>query len=338
MGFFDWLFGSGPCCEGNERLKVAIERVIEGTDPRIKGIGDAYERLSPVVAAALHYAHGLVGAMPPCIEMTPEAWGQSPMLRAMFARPGDVANTLSGSHDLREFLGSPQALGIETIHCVVAATRVERTVFGAAMEGDILREDVAQKTVGFSDFRLLGFSPTEELLRTRIEEIVLEGLVLAALRDVAENKQDGEWLGAHRQLLLTRLRVMEQSGAGLHAMGDSQAREKRDIERLRHELAENEAQLTALNSSGSGIAAVLELLIEALRHAESVLGARQISFRLDSMNIVVGAEAPDASTIELIEFSTVNPERPRRVAFLASFPRQSVVERHVDFDAMRLRL
>jgi len=131
---------------------------------------------------------------------------------------------------------------------------------------------------------------------------------------------------------------MEQSGAGLHAMGDSQAREKRDIERLRHELAENEAQLTALNSSGSGIAAVLELLIEALRHAESVLGARQISFRLDSMNIVVGAEAPDASTIELIEFSTVNPERPRRVAFLASFPRQSVVERHVDFDAMRLRL
>jgi len=153
MGFFDWLFGSGPCCEGNERLKVAIERVIEGTDPRIKGIGDAYERLSPVVAAALHYAHGLVGAMPPCIEMTPEAWGQSPMLRAMFARPGDVANTLSGSHDLREFLGSPQALGIETIHCVVAATRVERTVFGAAMEGDILREDVAQKTVGFSDFR-----------------------------------------------------------------------------------------------------------------------------------------------------------------------------------------
>lgn len=338
MGFFDWLFGSRACSEESERLKAAIERVIEGTDPRIRALDNACERLAPAVAEALDYAQGLVASLPPCIEMTPQAWERSPMLRAMFARPAEVANTLSSSPDLREFLGSPQALGIETVHCVLAATRVERTVFGPAMEGEILREDIARKTVGFDDFRLLGFSPTEALLRARIEEIVLEGLVLAALRAIADNRQHSEQLGTYRQLLLIRLRVLEQSGAGLDALHESHCREDRDIARLRRELAANDAGLTALKSNGSGFEAVLDSIVETLHNAKSVIGAQQLSLHLDSMNIVVGAEVPDALNIELIEFSTANPDRPRRVAFLASFPRRSVIERQIDFDAMLLRL
>jgi len=338
MGFFDWLFGRREGGDGDERLSAAVDRVIEGIDPRLKAIGDARERLAPAVAAALDYARRLVDGVPPCIETTPEAWSASPMLRAMFARPADLADTLSNSPDLREFLGSSQARSIETVHCIVAATRAERTVFGVAMEGDILRQDIVQKTVGFSNFRLLGFSPTEELLRARIEDIVLETLVLVALRDIARKKQRGERLGAYRQLLLTRLRVMEQSGAGLDAMHASHSRAEGEIERLHDELAANEMELTAFKSVGSGIDANLELLIQALHDAESVIGAQQLSFRLDSMNIVVGAEVADASTIELIEFSTANPDRPRRVAFLAAFPRDSVVARRMDYDAVRLGL
>lgn len=338
MGFFDWLFGSKQCCAGDARLAAAVEQVIEGTDPRIKIIADARERLAPAVAEALGHARRLVDGLPPCIEMTPDAWRASPMLRTMFARPADLADTLSNSPDLREFLGSAQARGLARIHCVVAATRAERTVFGAAMEGDILRQDIAQKTVGFSNFRLLGFSPTEELLRARIEDIALETLVLVALRDIAERKQHGEQLETYRQLLLTRLRVIEQSGAGLDAMRESHSRAAGELERLRCELAANEAELTALKIGGSGIDATLEQLVQALHDAESVIGAQHLSFRLDAMNIVVGAAVADASTIELIEFSTANPDRPRRVAFLASFPRDSVVVRRVDYDAIRLGL
>ena len=334
MGFFDWLFGKRPCCESDARLKEAVDRVIQGTDPRLKAIGNVRERLAPAVAVALDYVHELAGSIPTCIEITPEAWARSAMLRAMFVRPADVADTLSNSHDLREFLGSPQALGMETIYCVVGATRVERTVFGAAMEGDILRQDIVQKTVGFDDFRLVGFSQTEELLRERIEDIALEGLLLAALRDIADNKQRGERLESYRQLLLTRLRLMEQSGAGLDAMLKSATWEGRDIDRLRLQLAENEAELTALKAPGGGLEATLVAVIGALHNAESVIQPQQISLRLNTMNILVGADVRDASTIELIEFSTVNPDHPRRVAFPVAFPRHSVVERQVNFDAM----
>lgn len=334
MGFFDWLFGSKECCAENERLKAAVDQVIEGTDPRIKAIGNVRERLAPAVAHALDYAQQFVGSVPPCLEMTPEAWSGSAVLRALFVRPADVTNTLANNPDLRGFLGSSHARGMETIYCVLGATRVERTAFGVALEGDMLRQDIAQKTVGFNDFRLVGFAPTEELLRARLEDIVLEGLVLAALRDIAENKQRSEQLAGSRQLLQTRLNLMQQSGAGLDAMLDSHSPEGRDIARLRRELAENEVELTALKANGSGFDAVLEPLIEALHNAEALIRPQQISLRLNSMNIVVGPDVADASTIELIEFSTANPVRPRRVAFLVSFPRHAVVERNVDFDAM----
>ena len=334
MGFFDWLFGSTTSSEGDARLKAAVERVIEGTDPRIKAIGNARERLAPAVAHALDYAKKFVAPLPSAIELTPEAWVRSPLLRAVFVRPADVSSTLSNSLDLREFLGSSQALGFDTLYCVVAATRVERTVFGSALEGGMLRQDVAQKTVGFNDFRLVGFSPTETLLRARLEDIVLEGLVLSALRDIADNKQRNEQLGMHRQLLLTRLRLIEQSGAGLDGMLDSHSHESRDLARLRTELARNEAELTALKSGGSGFEIILELVVEALHNAEAILRPQQISLRLNAMNVLVGDEEADASTIKLVEFSTANPARPRRVAFLVAFPRHSVVERRVDFDAI----
>jgi hypothetical protein len=332
MGFFDRVFGSKDSRERDERLRETVERVIEGTDPRLKAIRDVRKRLNPAVSHALDTAHDLVARFPPCIEMSPDTWGQSPMLRAMFGRPADIANTLSNSPDLREFLDTSEALGVETLYCVVAATRVERTVLAPALEGDKLRQDVVQKTVGFSDFRLIGFSRSEEELRARFEDILVEDLVVAALRDMAENRQQrGEEAGSYRQLLLTRLRLMEQGGAGLEL--DSEMPESADANWVRDQLAENEAELAKLKSGPAGLDGVLARVVEALHDAESIIQPTQISLRLNAMNIVVGPEVPDASTIELMEGSTVFPNRPRRVAFLASFPRQAVVRRRIDFDA-----
>lgn len=334
MGLFNWMFGGKEGGEERERLNTAIDSVIQGADPRLKALGDARARLSPAVAHALDFARAIVTALPPPIDLTPQSWTGTPLLRAMFVRPADVAEALSRSIDLREFLESPPALGMTKVHCLVAATRTERTVFGAAMEGDRLRQDVAQKTVGFGDYRLLGFSRDQQPLRKRIEDIVLEALVLAALRDISGNKQRGEQLEAYQKLQAARLRLMEQGGAGMAAMLGSQSHKDRDIAELRRKLAQNEAELAALKTGGSALTANLEVLVNALHNAEALMRPQKISLRLNAMNIVVGPEVADGADLELTEFSTANPDRPRRVAFLAAFPRDAFVERAVDFDAV----
>ncbi len=333
MGFFDWLFNGKSATQGNERLLAAVERVIEGTDPRLKAMSGARERLSPAVEHALDFAHTAVSHIPAGIELTPENWGRTPLLHAFFTRPGDVGEALSASQDLRDFMKSPAASGMETLHCVVAATRVERTVLGHAMEGEMLRQDVAQRTVSFSDMRIAGFTATEDVLRAGMEDFVLEQLVLAALRDVAENRQRSDQLEAYRQLLQTRLRLLEQGGS-VDSMLATAPREATDVAKLRNQLAANEAELNEIRPAGVGLDAYLDPVIEALHNAEAIIQPKLLDMRLNAMNIVVGPEVPDASDIQLVEFSTANPERPRRVGFLASFPRSAFVEKPVDFDAL----
>lgn len=334
MGFFDRLFSSRESSADNGRLKAAVDRVIEGTDPRLKAISGARERLLPAVEHALAYAHDIIARIPAGIELVPENWSASPLLKAFFTRPADIAETLSVSQDLREFLKTDQALGVETLFAVVAATRVERTVLGSVMEGDILRQDVAQKAISFTDFRVTAFCRSEAEIRRTLEDFVLEQLVLAALRDIANSKQRSEQLGAYRQLLLTRLRLLEQSGAGGNDVLDSERHESTDLDRLRSQLAANEVELNDLKPAGAHLESYLNPVVEALHSAESIIQPKVISLRLNAMNILVGPDASDASEITLVEFSTLNPDRPRRVGFLVHFPRSSIVERAVDLDAL----
>lgn len=333
MGFLDWLFGKRECGGHDERLQAAVDRVIAGTDPRLKAISGARERLTPAVAHALAYAQGAVARIPEGVDLTPENWSQLPLLRAFFTRPADVAAALSNSQDVRDFMNSPAVAGMETLHGVVAATRVERTVLGHAMQDGMLRQDVAQKTVSFTDLRIAGFTRSEAEVRTRLEEYVLEQTVLSALRDVAINRERSDQLGVYRQLLLTRLRLLEQGGGSIDSLLDSEAQEAPDLVRLRGELAANEVELNELRPA-NGIDAYLDALVEALHGAEEIIQPKLLTLRLNAMNIVASEGELDAADIQLVEFSTMNPDRPRRVGFLARFPRSAYVEKTVDLDAL----
>jgi hypothetical protein len=334
MGFFDWLFGSAGVGSGDSRVMAAVDRVIEGTDPRLKAVSGARERLAPAVEKALAYVDSTLVAIPAGVELSPENWSATPLLRAFFTRPADIPAAIAASRDVREFLKQPASTGMDVLHGVVAATRVERTVLGHAMEGDMLRQDVAQKTVSFSDLRIAGFTADEATLRGRLSDFVLEQLVLAALRGIADNRQRSGQLEAYRQLLQTRLRLLEQSAGGLDAVLEGAAEELPDIARLRGQLAANEAELSAIRPAGGGLESCLDPVIAALHDAESIIRPKLLTLRLNAMNILVGDDVADAADIRLVEFSTANPERPRRVGFLAHFPRSAFVEKVVDFDAL----
>jgi hypothetical protein len=328
MGFFDWLFGHRT--EADAHLNAAVERVIEGANPHLKLLPAARTRLAGPVAHALDYTQTLIASLPASLETTPASWSGSPLLRALFARPDDLAATLSLSLDLREYLASPAAVGMDWIYCIVAATRIERTILGTVLEGDELRQDVPQKTVSFTDYRLVGFSRSEEELRQRVADLALESLVLAALKTLANNKQRSEQLERYRQLLRIRLRLMDPGGAGMDAVLDSEPHRRKDIEKLRRQLADNEIEIGAAGSSG--LDAVLDQLVEAMNDPQKVIQAQKVRVRLDAMNIVV-PETGDGQDIDLLEFSTTDPRRPRRIAFLAHFPRSAVIPRPVDFAA-----
>ncbi len=332
MGFLDWIFNSGAR-GGDERLLSAVDRVLEGVDPRLKYIGGARTRLVPAVGQALQFARETIAAIPPPVALLPEQWSATPLLRAVFARPADMVDLLAGSDEVRRFLDDTATPAGAALHAVVAATRVERTVLGAGLDGDTLRQDVLRRTVSFGDFSVAAVSASEAATRRRIEDFVLEQLVLATLEEIAAERRHSEELVKYRHLLLTRLNLMTRSGANLDALYGTSGVSADDLDRLRSELAANEAELQAARHA-VGLENALDHLVEALRHAEDVIRPKRLTFRVDAMNALVDdADDPSAQTVELLEFSTAVPERPRRVAFLASFAPQAVPRRHMDLDA-----
>ncbi|MDE2584425.1 MAG: hypothetical protein KGN39_03430 [Betaproteobacteria bacterium] len=337
MGFFDWLLGAG--CDNPEdgMLEAAIEQVMAATDPRLKALAGARERLAPAVAHALDYARRISTEQPPCIEMRPENWSASPVLRALFAQPAEVAHTLSSSPDLREFLGSRRAEfanSPDPIFCLVATTPVEHATFGTAMEGEMLRREVEQRSVSFKDFRLVGFSPSQADLALRIRDMVLEALVLEALHQVTANRARGQSLEAEHGLLAHRLGLMVQSRAGLNGLA-CEGCHHQDIALLRRQLAENEAELAASKSAGGWLEEILAQLVRHLSSAETSLPIHPVVLWLTAMNIAVAPGSPDADPITLMEI--VRTVGPRRLAFPAAIPRGSVAPQQIDIAAaMRL--
>jgi hypothetical protein len=335
MAFFEWLFGKRDAAEGeDERVRATIDKVIETVDPRLKAVSNARERLRPSVVSALEWAQGGIARLPPSFELSEANWSGSPLLRAFFVRPADVADALARSQDLREFLAGSEALGSETLYGILAATRVERTVLGSALQNGMLRQDVAQRTVSFRDFRVAGFTRTEAEIRRGLEDFVVEQAVLAALREISGNRERSDQLDAYRQLLQMRLRLFEQGEEGCDPLRDTADRQPADLDRLKSELAANEAELSALRSGNIGFDGVLETVSGALDRVREIVAPQRIALRLNAMNIVVGEEETNAADIELVEFSTLNPDRPRRVGFFVHFSRFSVPERKVDLDAL----
>jgi hypothetical protein len=335
MSFFDRLFAHVHAPAPDARLAAATEAVARRVDPQLLRVDQATARLLPAVARALDFARALIADLPPSVELGAAHWGQTPVLRAVFARPQEIDALLSQSDDVRDYLAHQPVPPGQYLYGAVGATRVERTVLGAAVEGEVLRQDVAQKAISFTDLRLVGFAADEAGLRLRLEALVLDQLVLAALDGFTQARQRGEQLETYRQLLLARQRLLQRQGAGLEApadgLGDSARHE------LKAEGEANAAALAALAEMGAPPARLelcLEHLIAALSHPETVIRPTPLRLHLNAMNIEVDAAAGnDAATVDLLEFSTVDPERPRRVAFLVRFRRDSVVERHMDFDA-----
>lgn len=143
---------------------------------------------------ALDYADQVAAALPPCIETTPDNWSASPVLRAFFVRPVDVATTLRDSHDLQDFLASPAGSALDRVCCVVAATRSEQTVLGTALDGDIVR--------GLELLRqAVGLAPQQHAIRLNYARALIKaGKSAEARKELAELARLGDGFPAQAEV------------------------------------------------------------------------------------------------------------------------------------------
>jgi len=277
-------------------LAEAIEKVISGTEPKLRALGSYDRTLKPVVEATLKYIDDLIDRLPAPIELSRAAWQHDHRINAFFASTADLRRVLSQVVELQDFFRVRP--GANEAYAILISTREERETFGISLQDDMLRRDVAQTSVAFVEPRLLNPSDTEEQVRQQAKHCALKLFIHLARKRLERLQARRDGLERERQMLETRLRALR---AG--------SRPADSTEELERQLAQTEAALAANARETSGMCHPGERLGRMLEQIHSVFAAPQeqltlapVSMYLDRLGIKhpggAGSQAPELSLLE----------------------------------------
>jgi hypothetical protein len=323
MSILDWFRGPrGAAAADDAAVSQAVERIVQLVNPRLRFARRYRQRLAPAIGTAMEYARSTVASVPPALDASPAAWQSNPSMRAFFATGEEVLRTFGQLPELRSWFDANPAVG--EVYTVLSMLLVEKRVLGAALDGEILRRDVQQTTISFSDHRARIFGASEVLLREEIERRIVDQLSLSALVSAAQDQSRREVLEQERALLRLRLRLLERKGSGVSGLGIRVNPELAEAARIQMELAMNEANLNSLSSGPESLDYQIDRLCDALSKPEEHFSVSMRRLRVDRMNIVVDERSTQpAEDLDLriarIPMADAAPEF--RVFMFVHFPR-----------------
>jgi hypothetical protein len=334
MGLLAWLRrdsdASGEAAVSQTLIANGTDMAVRLTNPRLKLVRRYRQRLAPAVETAIRFLRDQIPKLPATREATRAAWSSDSSIHAFFATANDLPKIFSRSNELREFFDKAPAL--KEVHAVLGMQMIEQKVLGMAQEGEILRREVPQTTVSFSDHRIRFFGETEIELRRVLGTRIFEQFALIALARISGGQKRVKELKYNRELMKTRLKVLDRQGVGLAGMG-SDAAGPRELTKLRSRLEENERELGSIATGADVLDRELEILREVL--ASPVESVRFSSRRLSLTPLNVLAEGEASAQGREVEFCTVQiaAEPPIERAFaLVRFPRAELLAGGMRFD------
>ncbi len=330
-GLIDWLRRvlGGSRERGTEtdalpeaRVRELIEEVVEGTDPRIRALGNHQRRLAPAVRKAHAYFAQAVQQIPDAVAVDRKTWADDPLVHALFSSVKDLQTVFSKSKRLYDFFDRHPG---SADHCFLSLNMLldQKTVLGMQLQGEKVRRDVRQTAVGFVDHRIVLPSATEQELR---ERLVLRGfrlLVAYALEELSERQNRIAAMKEQHLILKSRLRTARARNAGLEELGAADAEQRARPEKLAQELEQLESELKAQRDGFDSLDDYLELVRAILEQPERHVAMRPRSLFLSRMNLLLEPEQADRGReVRLleVEFGDVT-----RVLVLARFPREELL-------------
>ena len=293
MSILNWLRRRDAGAHPHDEQEIAglTERVLR-LSPRLRLVPRYEQRLGPAIGMALDYVRGLVAGLPAPLEASKAAWGSDPYIHAFFGTAQDVDLVFSRSSDLREFFEA--SAGAQDACAVLGMTMTERHTLGVALEGDVMRAEVPQTTIGFSDHQVRICGATDAALREEIVRRMLDQMVLQSLANIAADTSRRDVLEREHGLLKARLRLLERQSTGMRSVmgGDEQA-DAGERARLREQIEQNDRELGELGDKSGALDRQLEGMAAVFKDARSCFSIESQRTRLSLMNVLL----PEGSTV-----------------------------------------
>jgi hypothetical protein len=151
LKLFQSIFGSVDKEHGyipESIIQEAIERAVDGTDPRVRVVFGYRKRLREPIIHAIEHVVALVARVPAPLLAGRGNYGADSRLAALFASADHMLETFGHDPSIIAFLEGLDG-GAERIAALLVADRTEKNVLGMELEGEMLRRDVAQVAACF---------------------------------------------------------------------------------------------------------------------------------------------------------------------------------------------
>jgi hypothetical protein len=200
MGIFDFLSkfrdksGQSSVNEIRPRdeLWEAVDLVAKLSHPNIHYVSNYRKKLMPAVENTLKYADELIIQIPGPVLVEADSWNSNPFIRTTFLNNKEFKDFFSEHKTLKDFF---QKTSAPRCCALLVMNRKDKRVFGVEMDGEILKRDVLQITVDFSDHQIVAPAISEEETRKELSLRVLSMLANQSLEEILsliESKKDME--------------------------------------------------------------------------------------------------------------------------------------------------
>lgn len=298
----------------DELIERAIERAVDGTDPRLRGLPGYRKKMRKAVVHAVEHVVTLVEGLPAPLEITRASVAADPELIAYFASFAQAQELLANDSELGKWLESAEATANSHTVMLLLMEKEERKVFGVAYQGEMLSRDVAQTTVSFSGHRWLDPTAAEAETRRLLKRRAFDHLLTQALARITAAHTERTELERERYLLRQKSKALAAGRWGFDAESGSPP----DPRALEQQLAQIESELKALGAGPGLLQLHLDYVVETLSQAETNFWSERCPLVVDRMGVKqaqVSATSPEI-TLTILH----NRAGRQRVARLVTLP------------------
>jgi len=327
LHFISSLFSSADQAAGKpdkDLIAKATDRVVDATDSRLRGFGNYRKRLYPAIEHAVIHIQSIVGILPEAMELSSNSYKHDPRLRAFFVSASHMQEVIGGFTAVNDYVRKLHAPLPDEIFGTLSMDYREKNVLGMDLSGDIVRRDVPQVQVNFSDHRYLGPSDSEEQSRHALEIRGFDFLIEKVLERIVTARSTRSDLEQQRRLLQRKLDAMQAGNWGLEPMLAEQVNPYPDYASLEKEINEVDTELLRLGSRPADLENNIEHINNILGRASDLLSIQEIHMYLDPMMVKKSESSTDERTshLQLTEASAKSGER--RIILLGRFPTQEL--------------
>jgi hypothetical protein len=317
-----WLIPDEETRQARAALDKEIERLVLEVAPAIRNVRGYRKRLRDPVRQAEKYTTELVETIPGPLPLSVEPGGPASLVKLLFASPGQLGRLFSASGDLASFFHRETA---NQVVALLTATCTEKTIFASVRQGEIIRRDVPQTAVDFTDHRIVAPAATEAECRRALREGALRLLGLRALEHLTNLKSQKEDLAEEKHLMGIKLKILQDHNRSLEGMLETDRDSVAKAVRVRKMLADVDLELQTVTAALGSPEDALNHLLSFLNNPEFVLTIRPLSLRLNWMGVKAAEDSEDpGAEISLAEMELKN--RLKRVALLVSVDRKEIMD------------